>query len=168
MRERPFSVTLIGILNIGFGLLGLGGVLLSKMFEGLDSVSTLVVTLSHHPGYLLWNKITLPLNIASCLLLVAAGAGLLLLKNWARLASIGWGIYKVLFTFLNTVVLCCLGLREVAAQAMEVAGAVGIAILGVFGLVATVLALAYPVLLIYFLTRPKAARAFQPELASPL
>jgi len=36
MRERPVTITIFGILNIGFGLLGLGWALLSKLLEGFD------------------------------------------------------------------------------------------------------------------------------------
>ena len=95
------------------------------------------------------------------LLLVAAGVGLLLLKNWARLASIGCGIYKIAFAMLNLAVLC-LALREILAKALQGAGAVVLVILGLAGFVGAILTLAYPVLLIWFLTRPKAVLAFQP------
>ena len=176
MRERPVSVTLFGILNIGIGLLGLGGALLSTLFEGLgaaaaspsvNSISAFMDTLNHNPVYILWNRITVPLNAAAGLLLVAAGVGLLLLKNWARLASIGYGIYKIVFAILNVPVLG-LALRQILARTMEEAGTPLIVILTLIGLVATVLTLVYPVLLIYFLTRPRAVLAFQPEPASPL
>ena len=125
-----------------------------------------IKTLYDNPGYVLWNKFTLPLNVTACLLMVAAGVGLLLSKNWARRAAIGCGIYKILFVFLNIAVFCSLGLRELAGSVMEMAGPVGIVIAAVAGLVAILLTLAYPVLLLYFLTRPKIVRAFQP--ASPL
>ena len=113
MRERPISITIFGILNIGMGLLGLGGLFLSSMFQDLgtsaatpsvNSIFAFIATLNQHPSYILWNQITLPLNAAASLLLVATGIGLLLLKNWARLASIGCGIYKIIFVFLNCAV----------------------------------------------------------------
>ncbi|MGD0410961.1 MAG: hypothetical protein ABSC18_04600 [Verrucomicrobiota bacterium] len=170
MRERPMSVTILGMLNIGLGLLGLAGMLLSTMFEGLgapaagpsfNSVLAFMDTLYHNPVYMIWNRITFPLNAAASLLLVAAGVGLLLLKNWARLASIGCGIYKIAFAMLNLAVLC-LALREILAKALQGAGAVVLVILGLAGFVGAILTLAYPVLLIWFLTRPKAVLAFQP------
>jgi hypothetical protein len=180
MRERPMSDTIFGMLNTGFGLLGLIGVLLSNtmsgMLEGpgaaaagspLGSISAFIADLYHSPAYVLWNRITVPLNFAASLLMVAAGVGLLLLKNWARLASIGCGIYKILFVLLNIAVLCR-GLREIGANVMDAAGPVGIVILAMISLVATLFSLAYPVLLLYFLTRPKAVQAFQPEPPSPL
>ena len=176
MRERPMSVTIFGILNMGLGLLDLGGMLLSTIFKGLgapaagpsfNSVLAFMDTLYHNPVYVIWNRITVPLNVAASLLLVAAGVGLLLLKNWARLASIGCGIYKIAFAMLNLAVLG-LALREILAKALQGAGAVVLAILGLAGLVGAIFTLAYPVLLIWFLTRPKAVLAFGPEPTSPL
>ena len=176
MRERPMSVTIFGMLNIGLGLLGLGGMLLSTNFEGFgasaaspsfNSVFAFMDTLNHNPGYMLWNTITVPLNATASLLLVAAGVGLLLLKNWARLASIGCGIYKIAFVILNIVVLG-LALREILAKSMQVAGAFVMVILALAAFVGTLLTLAYPLLLIYFLTRPKIIQAFQPAPSPPL
>src|SRR5208283_2342378 len=137
MRERPVSVTIFGILDIGIGLLGLGGVLLSTVFEDLgaaaaspsvNSFAAFFETLNHHPIYMLWNKITVPLNAAASLLLVAAGIGLLMLKNWARLASIGCGIFKMIFVILNGAVFY-LALREILAHAMQEAGPLVVLIL---------------------------------------
>src|ERR1039458_8346141 len=109
MRERPVSITIFGILNIGFGLLGLGSLLLSTMFDvgGFDStafspalnsyISSMLAlwnTLSADTVFVVWRRITVPLDFAASLTLVAAGIGLLLLKNWSRLVSIGYAIYR--------------------------------------------------------------------------
>ena len=176
MRERPVSVTLFGILNIGLGLLGLGSALLSKLFEGIgapadsSSVGSLFAfldTLYHNPVYVLWNQITVPLNLAASLAMVAAGIGLLLLKNWARLTSIGCGIYKTIFVISNGVVFY-VALRDILTQAAAQTAGFVLVILLLVGLAAAALSLAYPLLLIYFMTRPKVVLAFQPESPSPL
>ena len=170
------SATIFGMLNIGFGLLGLMNVLLSSMFDILGAmaanpafnwVAAFLATLNHNLGYILWNQIAIPLNAAASLLQVAAGIGLLLLKNWARLASIGCGVYKILFVMFNIAVLW-LALGANLATAMQGAGAILVVFLGLAGFVGTVLTLVYPVLLIYFLTRPKAVQAFQPAPSLPL
>jgi hypothetical protein len=131
-----------------------------------NSVLAFMDALNHNAAYVIWNKTMVPLNAAASLLLVAAGVGLLLLKNWARLASIGFGIYKIAFVMLNMAVLC-LALRDILAKSMQGAGTVVIAMLGLAGFVGAILTLAYPVLLIYFLTRPKAVQAFQPAPTAP-
>ena len=171
MRERPVSVTIFGILNIGFGLLALGGVLLSKISEDLgasaanpsvNSFFGFLDALNHNHLYVLWNAITVPLNLAAGLVMVAAGVGLLLLKNWARLVSIGCGIYKIIFVILNCAVFF-LALREILANAIQGAGMPVIVLLVIVGLAAAVLTLIYPALLLYFLTRPKVILAFQAD-----
>jgi len=176
MRERPISITIFGILNIGMGVLGLGGALLSVLFQDLgssaaspsvNSIFAFMATLNQHPIYILWNKITIPLNAAASLLLAAAGIGLLLLKNWARLASIAFGFYKIIVAFLNGAVFY-LALRDILANAMQETGPPLVIILIATGLVGVILTLVYPVLLIYFMMRPKVVQAFQPEGTSPL
>ena len=117
MRERPVAVTIFGILNIGYGLLGLGWVLLSKMLEGFDampagasmgpyfsSMAALWEAMSKDPAFVVWNRISVPLDVAAGVGLTAAGIGLLLLKNWSRLLSNGWAVYTVISVFLNLAV----------------------------------------------------------------
>jgi hypothetical protein len=180
MRERPVSVTLFGILNIGIGLLELGGVLLSTMFESSDlpaaspaSSSFLAPMLalwnaiSTDPAYAVWRRITVPLDAAASLALVAAGIGLLLLQHWSRLLSIGCAIYKILFVFLDCAVLF-VALHRVLAGALPGRAGADIAFVVAAAVLGAILTLAYPALLIYFLTRPKAVLALQPAPASPL
>ena len=180
MRERPISITIFGILNIGIGLLGLGGMLLSTMFESSDfpaisssvnsflsSMLALWNTISTDATFLVWRRITVPLDAAASLTLVAAGIGLLLLKNWSRLVSIGYAIYRVIFALLDVAVLMAV-LHRVLAEALQASPGAPIALVVGAAAVGTVLTLVYPVLLICFLTRPRAVLAFQPEPASPL
>jgi hypothetical protein len=129
----------------------------------LNSVTALMDTLNKDPGYILWMKISVPVDVAASLVLMAAGAGLLLLKNWARVASIGYAIYKMVFAFLNVAVFA-LALHGILGDAFQKYGAVLVAILALIGLFAVVLTLAYPVLLIFFLTRPKILPAFAPPV----
>jgi hypothetical protein len=182
MRERPVSVTLFGILNIGYGLFGLFGPLLSRADAKLqeaftdlgtsaagglvNSISAFMDALYHNPLYIVWNQITVPLNFMASLLMVAAGVGLLLLKNWARLTSIGLGVYKTILAILNGAVFC-LALREILAKTTQGGGALVVIILILAGLVEAVLTLVYPILLLYFMARPKMVQAFQREPVSP-
>ena len=179
MRERPISITILGILNMGIGLLGLGGLLLSTMFESPDFVSSsssgnsflssmlaLWNTISTDATFVVWRRITVPLDAAASLALVAAGIGLLLLKNWSRLVSIGYAIYRVIFALLDVAVLMAV-LHRVLANALQADTGAHIALVVGAAAVGTVLTLVYPVLLIYFLTRPKVVQAFQPEGTAP-
>ncbi len=142
MRERPVSVTIFGILNIGFGLLGLGSLLLSTLFdvEGFGStafspalnsyISSMLAlwdAISADTVFVVWRRLTVPLDFAASLTLVAAGIGLLLLRNWSRLVSIGYAIYRIIFAFLDVAVLFVV-LRRVLANALPASTGANIAL----------------------------------------
>ena len=93
MRERPVSVTIFGILNIGFGLLGLVGLLTQNLFESfatqapnpsLSSIMAFLDEMNKNPTFILWRNISVPLEGLASLVLLVSGIGLILLKNWAR------------------------------------------------------------------------------------
>jgi hypothetical protein len=173
--QRPVAVTIFGILNIGFGAMGLLGAFMSGMFENmgamasnpqLNSIVAFMETLHKDPGYILWQKISMPLEIAACLILMAAGVGLLRLKSWGRLTSIGYAVYKILFSIIVVFVLyhALHGLLEETLR--QASGPVRAALMvgtPLVGGVALVLSLAYPALLLFFLTRPKIVAAFAPR-----
>jgi len=173
MRERPVAVTIFGILNLGYGLLGLGWVLVSKMLEGWDampagasmspyfsSMAALWEAISKEPAFVVWNRISVPLDAAAGVALAAAGIGLLLLKNWSRLLSNGWAVYTVISVFLNLAVLL-VALRRVLAGALESGSTGAIALVLAAGAIGALLTLVYPVLLLYFMGRPKVVRALK-------
>jgi hypothetical protein len=91
--------------------------------------------------------------------LVAAGIGLLLLKNWSRLLSIGYAVYRIILSFLESAVMFGVFRRALAGFPQVSQGAFAIA--AGAAIIGGVFTLAYPVLLLYFLRRPKVVRAFQ-------
>ena len=179
MRERPVSVTIFGILNIGFGVFGLAGMFLSTMFEGPGSPAagassnSLFATwtglwnaISSDAAYVGWHRISVPLDAACSVALMTAGIGLLLLKNWARLLSLGCAILEILQKFLDCAVIFVAARRVPAISPQGNQGAC--LAIGVGAVIVYVFALAYPLLLLYFLRRPKVVQAFQPQPASPV
>ena len=167
MRERPVSVTLFGILNIGFGLLGLGWALLSKLLEGFDSAHS-GASLSPYFSTMMaiWDQISFPMDIAAGLALTAAGIGLLLLKNWSRLLSNGWAVYTIISVFVNLAVLF-VALHRVLAGALHSSTTGAVALVLASAAINAILTLVYPLLLLYFMSRPKVVPAFQREPVSP-
>jgi hypothetical protein len=179
MRERPVSVTIFGILNIGFGLLGLCSALLSLLFGGsnfpaampslgpyFSNVLMVWNAIVTDPAYVVWSRIAGPLDVTASLALIAAGIGLLLLQNWSRLVSIGYAIYCMVSAVLNLAVIFVV-LHRLLANALPASarGQLAIMVVAVMG---AVLTLVYPALLLFFLTRPGAVLACRPESASPL
>jgi len=170
MRERPVPVTIFGILNIGFGALGLLSLLMQNGEESfatkfsipwLNRVLGLLNDMYHDPTYILWRDISVPLRALAGVALLAAGIGLLRMKNWARLASIVYAVYEIIFVFANLLVMV-LVLGGPVRESLRSDPAL-LVILGVVLLVAGLLvSLAYPALLIFFMTRPKILPAFAP------
>jgi hypothetical protein len=164
---------IFGILNIGFGALDLMGLLMRSATESLavkspfpwlNSALALLDYMYQNPTYILWRDIATPLQALAGVALLAAGIGLLKLKNWARLASIAYGIYAMIIVLSNLAVMCLVlggrvreGLQNVPAS---------LVLLGVILLLAgLVVSLAYPALLIFFMTRRKILPAFAPPAA---
>jgi hypothetical protein len=164
--QRPASVTTFGILNIIFAAVGVFALLTSIAFFFVPTTSqNPVVRIMHeNRAYMTWMLLTIPLGLVSSGALLAAGIGLLLLKPWARILSIGYAIYAILSgligTILNAVFLLPPLLEEASRkQGPEAAGAIGGAVGGTVG---GCVGLIYPILLLIFMTRPKLIEAFRP------
>ena len=164
--QRPTTVTVFGILNIAFAILGVFGIFASFALLSASAMSNnpVVTIIRDNPAYAAWMKISIPLGILSCVLLLAAGIGLLLLKEWGRKLSIAYAIYAIVFgiagTVLNFVFLTRPMLERASQQqgpeaAGAMGGAIGGSVGGCFGLI-------YPILLLIFMMRPNVKAAFRP------
>ena len=169
--QRPPTVTVFGILNIAFSILGVFGMVATLALFSADAMSNnpVVAILRDNPAYAAWLKVTIPLGILSCVLVLAAGIGLLRLKEWARKLSIGYAIYAILFGILGIVINFVFLTRPMLEQASQrqgpeaagaIGGAIGGSLGGCFGMI-------YPILLLIFMTRPKVKAAFRPLNAPP-
>lgn len=148
MQQRPISVTIFGILNIGFALLGIASLLLSVFFTGASSMGGSVMKeMYNDPRYMEWTKISTPIAGIASIVLLAAGIGLLLLQNWGRIVSIIHAVFSILFSIAGCVVALMAHLTLILLIAS----------------VATfVFSLIYPILLIIFMTRPAVVSALKP------
>jgi hypothetical protein len=139
------SVTIFGILNIGFGLLDLLVTLFSIFVLPKMGMSANPALIQMHEN--LWTKITTPTDGIAAVALLAAGVGLLLLQGWARTVSIIYGVYTILVTIVGVVVT----LGGDTSGFMKIGSLFG-----------AMVSLVYPVLLIIFMMRPKVVAAFKP------
>ncbi len=164
--ERPTSVTVFGILNIVFAALGLVGLLMTMALFSQESADTRnpVIKLIHdNQTYAAWMKISAGLGLAACAVLLVAGIGLLALKPWARVVSIGYSIYTLLMTGAGMVINYIYLVQPLLEQARQkqgpeataaFAGAIGGMLGGCIGVV-------YPILLIIFMMRRNVVEAFR-------
>jgi hypothetical protein len=169
--QRPTSATVFGILNIAFAAYGVFGIIASAMmlFSNGNSNNPVVKIMHENPGYLAWMKLTVPLGLIGCVVLLVAGIGLLKMKEWARKLSIGYAIYAILFGLAGSVVTFLYLVRPMIEQAShqhgpEAAGMIGGA---VGGLIGSCFGMIYPILTLVFLTRPKLRVAFQHPSGPP-
>jgi hypothetical protein len=164
--QRPTSATVFGILNIGFAGMGIIGIIASigLLMLSVNFNNPVVKVMQESPGYALWFKICIPLGLLSCGVLLAAGIGLLLVKPWGRLLSIGYAIYAIGFGIVGTVVNFLFITRPLLEQAQNkggpeaagaIGGAIGGSIGGCFGMI-------YPILLLIFMFHPAIRDAFRP------
>ena len=168
--QRPASVTVFGVLNIVFAALGVMGIMASlAMFAVSSDSNNPVLNIVHeNAAYATWLKVSIVLGFFSAVALLASGIGLLYLKPWARVLSIAYGVYAIVFGFLGIVMNFIFLVRPMLEQARGQHGPESAAALGgaIGGSIGGCLGLIYPVLLLIFMCMPKVAAAFRPSLPS--
>jgi hypothetical protein len=166
--QRPASVTVFGVLNIVFGALGFVAIIFTAItLMAVPAGSTnnpVLEIMRNNPGYVLWMEITIPLGVLASGVSIAAGIGLLKLKSWGRILSIGYAIYSIAAGVLGVLLSFVFVMQPLMQQASQksgpeaaalIGGAIGGTIGGCFGMI-------YPVLLLIFMFRPKVVAAFRP------
>jgi hypothetical protein len=163
MNERPISTLIFGILNIGFGLWKLGAPLLAAVVAHLKLPGNPGVSaLQSDAAYTALTKFNMGVGVAFGLALLAFGIGLLLLQNWARIGSIVYAVVAIIYVLIGSVVGWPITKRLVEQAAVKVPGAPPGVLEGMAMLVfvlAIIFGLAYPVLLLFFMTRAKVIQA---------
>ncbi len=159
--QRPTIVTVFGILNFvlaGFGVLGVVTALAMPSLPFLRNAPEMAI-LFENPVYVEWLRISAIVGVGFAIALVTLGIGLLTMKPWARAGTIIYAICALVFAIAGQVVSFTTILPTMMEQASraggpEAAGAIG----GAFG---GILPLAYPILLLIFMTRPQTVAAFR-------
>ena len=172
--QRPTTVTVFGILNVVFAIIGFFASLASLMMFTAAAASTNnpVIQLVHdNPNYAAWMKISVVLGVLVSVLLLAAGIGLLKLQSWARIASIVYGIYSIVMVIVGSVINYFFLVQPLLQQAQQKQGpeatgaAIGGAIGGMFG---SCFGIIYPVLLLIFMMKANVKAAFGTAAPPPL
>lgn len=173
----PKSPKVFGILNLVFGSLGVLGLLLSVAFLLIPSSNLkgpLAGMFPADPTFISWMQILTGLGGLFALLQVISGFGLLKARNWARKLAIFVALYAIpaglAGAYLNMKYVAphswkrvTDSMNQVQAQAPEVGKvfnnpgfeAMMKQMMTASGIVGALGGMVYPVLLIFFLTRPK-------------
>lgn len=158
-NSKPTSVTVFGILNIAFALLGLCGLAgsIAMFFIPIDPnlPNPAIELMQGNTAYRAFMIVSIPLGFISTIVLVVGGIGLLTWKKYGRTASIIYGWYAIISMIIGTVVSWVLVFMPMLQQAQQangpeqagaIGGIIGGSVGGCFGLI-------YPVLLLYFMSR---------------
>lgn len=161
---RPASVTVLGVLNIVFGVLGLLGIVASAIVQYSGMVPALHEAHHFEHGGLIatWTNLMLLVGIAGGIGLTVSGIGLLRLRHWGRTLALIYVLLAVVSTVATSVMQSVLVIRPLLADSEALADPeVSATLLGaIFGVVGSIIGLIYPLLLWYFLTRPRVVAAF--------
>ncbi len=172
--QRPTPVTIFGILNIVFAIIGIMGAICSLAFftiiDGNSDNPIIQImqknpvfqAMRDNPSYLAYLKFSMILGVVVAVLLLVAGIGLLKLKPWARMLSIIYGVYGIISVIGNAIASYFFLIQPMFQKAGvdQAAGAAGGAMGGIYG---GFFGLVYPVLLIFFMMRPVVVAAFNPS-----
>jgi hypothetical protein len=166
IMQRPVSVTIFGVLNIVFAVLGILGTLgsLALFMPAMANSGNPIIKLIHdNPAYAAWLKVSIVFGLAGCVASLAAGIGLLKLLPWARTLSIVYAIYAIVMNIVGSVANYHFVVQPMLAQAHsssgpDAAGAMGGAIGGMLG---GCFGMIYPILLLVFMLKADVKDAFK-------
>lgn len=157
--NRPTSALVFAVLHIAFGVMGSLGLLLSlAMLRLVPNSGQFDPFAQMGEGFRVFQNVQMVLGGLANVVLIAAGVGLLRLREWARLASLGYAVFAIVAGLVGTAVTMSVVvypmLQKTGQQQAMVFGVVGGSLGGCLGLL-------YPAAILFFLTRPHVVAAFR-------
>jgi hypothetical protein len=166
MRRVPTSVTVLSVIGIIFFFLGLIGVVISlfALFgPGFGPPNPMLNKINNDKGYLIGSGLSLAVGVVGMIILLASSIGSLMLKPWARLGMVTYGVLSLvnavaglLFTMLYVVPLMTSALPP--NDPGRTGGAIGGAIGGICG---GALGMIYPICVLCFFNTASVVQAFR-------
>jgi hypothetical protein len=144
-----------GILNVGFALWKIFTALLSVVLHPKALSNSVIASMTTDPGFQSWSHFSAGVEIVFAIILIASGVGLLLMQNWARVLSIIYSALEIIMVFAGLIVNRGLISQAMTAPLHGVPPGLVAAVVVVGLVVVVLLSLAYPILLLIFMTRSK-------------
>ncbi len=169
--QRPASVIVFGVLNIVFGILGLFSlpIVFHSILTGFSGTNPYF---SDSVVLKIWSIVALVISPLSVIALFASAYGLLKMRDWGRNLAIIYAAVTIVTSLVGLVVswVYITGPRLEQLAGDDTGRATGEWIGAIGGVVGTLIGTAYPVLLWFFMTRPRVLAAFaaqSPTAAAP-
>jgi hypothetical protein len=153
-QARPTSVTVFGILNIVFGAIGI-------LATPLEIIMMFVRprTMNLSEGVRVWLMLSSVIGLARVVLLIVTGIGLLKLKPWARVWTLGYGLFAICYNILGMIVnIIFMSTGGYGFSPDEMPGLI-VGLIG--GFCGGIVGLIYPILLVVFMRREDVIQAFK-------
>jgi len=162
MQQRPISITVFGVLNIGYAAWKILGLLLTAVMMRMKLPgNSPLAAMKMDPFLTTWGHINMAITVVFGIVLIASGIGLLLLRNWARILAVVYSVLELILVLVGGVISYPMVMKSIATTQVPGAPAGLIGAVAQFSFVMGIaLSLAYPALLLIFMTRPKIIEAF--------
>lgn len=166
---KPGALTAFGVLNLVFGVIGTCGIGLSALLPYLPQDKSVpnpaLELLMQNASYRMYFQVSLGLGFVAVVILIIGGIGLLLARPFGRSLSNAYGVYAIISGIAGMIVSYVLliqpNLEKVTSdgsdpqvQAALIGGIAG-------GLLGGCLGEIYPILLLFFINRPKVVAALK-------
>jgi len=167
--QRPVAVTVIGILFIIFGAMGLLGLPINILYMATNwrLAGPMGEAMMANDLLRTYMWVQVPVGFVLSLLYLASGIGMLQLRPWARMLAIGIVIFGMIAPVINSIVMVpalMSGMTDAMASAVPTGGPdlsfIGPLMMASVGL-GVALGIGIMVVLLIFLTRPNVRAAFE-------
>lgn len=158
--NKPASITVFGILNIVFAIMGFCGVVAfvvqTTVVGSQTPMNNPIFELTNSPVYFGFTVVQMVLGFVANILLLVGGIGLLGGKPYGRTLAIIWAIFQLFFAVVSiifTAIFLMLPLIERAGEMPEGPEKVGLIVGGVSATAGGLCAMIYPIVLLIFMMR---------------
>ena len=150
---RPTSFTVFGIINIVWGAMGILAIPL-----GIIMMFIRPRNISLSESFRVRLMLSSVVGLACAVLLIVTGIGLLKLKSWARVWTLGYGLFAIGWGILGMIVnIIFMSSGGYGYSSQQMPGMVGGVIGGFCG---GIVGLIYPILLVVFMRKENVIQAF--------
>ena len=162
-QRSPRSITVFGVLNLLFGMLGIFGGMMFFIMLGADGAGEIpnpaFEAMKSSPVFKAWTWFSTIGGLVAAVVLVISGIALLMKRDVGRRLAIYYAYYALIVAVIG-VVLGAIYVYGPLFAKMGDAPAAAITVL-VSAVLGTALSLLYPALILYFMHKPAVIRALQ-------